>query len=353
MPRLVGIHRDPDHEFNGELHRYERILDHNKIEHVKLSVDDLDFWEQVSKLCLFIYCWRHDDRSRHAAQAILPVVEHEIGIPTYPNTKTSWHYDDKIRQWYLLKSHGFPMIRSWVFWGRDQALAWAKDAPLPVVFKLKRGAGSTNVLKLDTRKAVVRMINLMFGPGVAAEGLPKSLNKGAWKMFLRWCAVHKRMWQGKPAPYTMRKPNWEVHRNYILFQEYLPGNNCDMRITVIGNRAFGFRRMNRPGDFRASGSGLIDYDIAGIDPRCVEIAFDISRKMGFQSMAYDFLKAPNGKWQIAEISYLYLDTAIWRCSGYWDDNLKWVQGHYWPQYCQLVDALRMPELKQPGMDPGD
>lgn len=31
----------------------------------------------------------------------------------------------------------------------------------------------------------------------------------------------------------------------------------DTRVTVIGHCAFGYRRYNRPGDFRASGSGRL------------------------------------------------------------------------------------------------
>ena len=37
----------------------------------------------------------------------------------------------------------------------------------------------------------------------------------------------------------------------MYFQEFLPGNAFDTRITAIGNRAFGFLRENRPRDFRA------------------------------------------------------------------------------------------------------
>ena len=44
-------------------------------------------------------------------------------------------------------------------------------------------------------------------------------------------------------------------REYVYFQEFLPGNNFDIRIIVIGDKAFGLKRMVRKGDFRASGSG--------------------------------------------------------------------------------------------------
>ena len=57
---------------------------------------------------------------------------------------------------------------------------------------------------------------------------------------------------------------FELQRDYLLVQEFLPGNGFDTRITVIGNRAFGFRRFNRPDDFRASGSGRIDWNPAAI-----------------------------------------------------------------------------------------
>ena len=64
-------------------------------------------------------------------------------------------------------------------------------------------------------------------------------------------------------------PRPESQRSYILWQEFIPDNQRDFRVTIIGRRyAFVFWRNNRPGDFRASGSGLIDYDVAdGRGPR--------------------------------------------------------------------------------------
>jgi hypothetical protein len=64
-------------------------------------------------------------------------------------------------------------------------------------------------------------------------------------------------------------------------------------------------------------------------------------------MAYDFLKNGNGDVQICEISYTFVDTAVYRCPGYWDEDMNWHAGHYWPQYCQLMDTLQLPDLKQP------
>ena len=44
-------------------------------------------------------------------------------------------------------------------------------------------------------------------------------------------------------------------KDYVYFQKFLPNNKYDIRIVVIGDRAFGFIRYNRENDFRASGSG--------------------------------------------------------------------------------------------------
>ena len=66
-------------------------------------------------------------------------------------------------------------------------------------------------------------------------------------------------------------------------------------------------------------------------------------------MAYDFLFDENNNPQFCEISYTYSDTAIFNCPGYWDSNINWHEGHYWPQYFQLMDALNLHDLRQPEM----
>ena len=37
----------------------------------------------------------------------------------------------------------------------------------------------------------------------------------------------------------------------------------------------------------------------------------------------------------------------------WDDQLKFHNGHYWPQFFILQDLLQNPNLKQPQIDPKD
>jgi hypothetical protein len=128
-------------------------------------------------------------------------------------------------------------------------------------------------------------------------------------------------------------------RGYVYFQDFIADNQFDTRITIIGNRAFAFTRNVRPGDFRASGSGDIIYDVRRIHPQCIQIAFEVTRKVGSQSMAFDFVLAANQQPMIVEVSYCYDPEAVYQCLGHWDDQFKWHEMHMWPQDAILVDLL--------------
>jgi hypothetical protein len=141
------------------------------------------------------------------------------------------------------------------------------------------------------------------------------------------------------AEYPRLHPQlWKPEHGYAYFQEFLPGNDFDTRISVIGNRAFGFRRMNRPDDFRASGSGDILVDPGSIDPRCIEMAFRTSQQGRFQCMAYDFL-FKEGDPVITEVSYTFTDWMVYSCPGHWDSALNWLDGQMWPEEAQVDDFL--------------
>lgn len=337
---LGGLHR-------AYLKRYEQILNFNGIDCVWLDINRHDFWKTVSSLNLFIFQWEHYDTSKQLAQIIIPIIEPEMKIPCFPDWKTSWHFDDKIKQYYLLKQCGFPVVESYIFWEKGEASRWLESAKMPVVFKLKAGAGSSNVILVRNKSGARRLIFAMFGSGLKSGRIIDKDNLQVkcfprHKRLRRFAGNILRRLRGEYEP-----PFWQIEKNYVLFQKFLPNNLFDTRVSIIGERAFAFRRFNRKSDYRASGSGIIDYDTDNIDLRAIEIAFNISNTLGFQSMAYDFLVNDSKELEICEISYTYVDTAVFDCPGYWDRNLNWHRGHFWPQYCQLVDALGLPDLKQP------
>lgn len=343
----VGLYISKFPEFQTKVNEsYKQVLDYNNIDYIELHIDDHDFWEKVKSIDVFVFRWAHVDDHHQLTETILPVIENSLKIKCFPNLNTCWHYDDKIKQFYLFKSFGYPMIESYIFWERENALKWANQASYPVVFKLKGGAGSSNVILIDNITEAEKIIKRMFGKGFSSSfGIPYR-GKVGYKNLENFLRV-------KIDQYFLNKFRnisstvWQLSKNYVLFQKFLPNNTFDTRVTTIGNRAFAYRRFVRDNDFRASGSGKIDYDNFAIDTRLIQIALKISIELKFQSMAYDFLINENNEPEICEISYTFVDEFIYNCPGFWDMNLKWHEGHFWPPFLHMKDVLSLENLKQP------
>lgn len=325
---------------------YRDILKANNIDFVDLDCSDINFWSDLSSIDAFIFRWANSDYHNQLALTILPIIEKEYKIPCFPNMATCWHYDDKIRQSLLLKANNFPICDFTVFWERQNALRWIKKAELPLVFKLKAGSGSMQIKLIKTRSEAEKYINKMFLSGISADyyGLFNSLKTFNYNFLktARYWAVRFRNRYMSPN-YT---PYWFKQRNYVYFQKFMPDNPYDTRVQITGNRAYAFIRYNRPNDFRASGSNNWSIDHEKIDMDFVKIAFEISKKFGFQSMAYDFIYDKDRKPVIGEISYCFGDYPEFS-TGYWNEDLKWHEGHFLPQYFELVDLLNKPDLILP------
>jgi hypothetical protein len=142
-----------------------------------------------------------------------------------------------------------------------------------------------------------------------------------------------------------RRRLWPREKGYLYFQDFLPNNTKDTRVTVIGDRAFAYTRGVRPHDFRASGSGRLNYDLGQIDIRCVELAHRYARRIGGQSMAFDFIHDRDGQPAIVEVCFGYVAKLVHDCPGHWDRHLNWHDGPMWPQDAIFSDFLHALEKR--------
>src|SRR5690606_34895602 len=106
---------------------------------------------------------------------------------------------------------------------------------------------------------------------------------------------------GRMVISTEYSKNAGKEKGYVYLQDFLPNNEFDLRIIIIGNKAFALKRMVRKGDFRASGSGSIIYNTHEIDIQCVQTAFKVSKKLKAECLAYDFIYNQNKNPLIVEI----------------------------------------------------
>jgi hypothetical protein len=299
-----------------------------------VDVHHADVLKQLEGCQAFMWRFAHAPEMRAIARRLLPVIEGYLHLVVYPDQRTAWHYDDKIAQAYLLHAVGLPTPETWVWHDMNGATAWLADAPLPLVLKLWSGAGSSNVRLLRTREDARRAIRHLFRCPVATM---RDLDRGR-ALSILWAAGRQLLRPG-------RQP-WELHKSYALLQEFLPGNGFDTRVTVIGPRAFAFRRFNRHNDFRASGSGLIDHNPDKIDLEFVRLGFRAARVLQTQSCAIDGLYK-DGRPVIGEMSYTYASWAVHECPGHWVESgvkaapdLNWVAGRMRPEEAQIEGMLR-------------
>ena len=243
---------------------------------------------------------------------------------------------------YLLEAVGAPLVPASLFYDQGEAMRWIDTATFPKVFKLRTGAGSANVRLVRTKTEARNMVKQAFAKGFRpAAGYANDARKrlvSARRRRNLLAAVTR-------LPKTLaniRRLNLELghERGYIYFQDFVPNNQFDTRVTIIGRRAFAYTRNVRPGDFRASGSGDIVYDTSRIQRKCLVIAFEVARRLGSQSMAFDFVLTAEGQPMLVEVSYCFVPEFVERCAGHWDDQLEWHQGHMWPQDAILIDLLK-------------
>lgn len=325
---MLAIHARED----GFSDRWIIFCKQNGLNYKIVNAFDSDIIQQM-KGCDALMWHHHHGQFKDviAAKKILYALEHS-GIKVFPDFKTGWHFDDKVAQKYLLEAIDAPLVPSYVFYDKKDATAWAKQVSYPKVFKLKGGAGATNVKLVKNQKEALRLINKAFGKGFAQfdriNNLKERFNKfkngqdtliGVLKGIARLFVTTEFV--------RMQCPE----KGYAYFQDFMPNNSFDIRVIVIGEKAFAIKRLVRVNDFRASGSGNISYDYKDIDKKFLKIAFDVNKKLASQCTAFDFISDDSHQPLIVEISYGFAVEAYDSCLGYWDNHLNWHDGQFNPQ----------------------
>lgn len=311
----------------------------NKIEHKQVDCYANDIIDQLKDCSALMWHFSQGNpKDIIVARQILFALEHS-GFTVFPDFHTAWHFDDKVGQKYLLEAIGAPMVPSYTFFSRETALSWAERTSFPKVFKLRGGAGSSNVKLVKNSREAVHLINKAFNRGFKTYDARTSI-KERWRKFREgqtnaWDVLKGIIRLGYEPEFS--KVNGR-ERGYVYFQDFIPNNSSDTRIIVIGNKAFALKRMVRKNDFRASGSGSFRHAREEFDERCVQIAFELTNKLKAQCVAFDFVFDIENNPLVVEISYGFTPSGYDDCPGYWDDRLQWHEGKFDP-YGWMVENL--------------
>ncbi|MEE0882296.1 MAG: hypothetical protein U0L65_02610 [Bacteroidales bacterium] len=331
----IGIHKT-----DGFSTRWVEYCERNNIPYKLVNPYENDIIEQLKDCDVFMWHHYHADyRDVQFAKSLLFSLQQK-GLKVFPDFNTTWHFDDKVAQKYLLEAIDAPFVPSYVFYTKKDALKWIANVSFPKVFKLKGGAGSSNVKLAKTRKQAKHLIKQAFGKGFSQYDRFAHLKdrytayKNGRDSFLGVCKSFARLFI--PTEYSKMHSK---EKGYVYFQDFIPNNTFDIRICVVDDKAFALKRMCRENDFRASGGGRIIYDKNQIDERCVKIAFDVNDKLKTQSIAFDFVFDENNNPLIVEISYGYSANAYDTCEGYWTKDMQWHAGSNFDFCGWMIEGL--------------
>jgi len=331
----IAIYHKP-HSFS------ERWIEYCKekgIPYKIVNAYDSDIVKQVEDCDAFMWHHHHADyRDALFAKQLLYSLE-TGGKKVFPDFHTGWHFDDKVGQKYLLEAIGAPLVPSYVFYTKQEALEWVDKTSFPKVFKLRGGAGAANVRLVHSKSEAKRLVRKAFGRGFTQFDrwgyFKESLSK--WRRgkapFIEVCKGVARLFTStKFARFHARE------KGYAYFQDFVPGNKSDIRVIVISNKAFAIKRLCRPHDFRASGSGSLVYDKSEIDERCVKMSFELAAKLFDSCVALDWIFGEGNEPMIVEMSYGFAMHGYDPCPGYWTSDMQWHEGKFVPQNW-MVDGI--------------
>jgi len=330
----IAIH----HKKGSFSDRWIEYCDASKIEYKLIDCTKNDIICQLSDCNALMWHFSHkDSKDSKFAKQLLYSVQAE-GKKVFPDFNSVWHFDDKVGQKYLLEAIGAPLAPAYVFYSKKEALEWAAHTGYPKVFKLRTGAGSDNVRKVCSKKEAYRLIKRAFSKGFkqyeAWGNLKERYRKYRLGKTTFWNVIKGIIRLVHTTEYS-RVTGRE--KGYVYFQNYLAGNNHDIRIVIIGCKAFAIKRMVRENDFRASGSGTILYDRNLFDENTIRLSFEITEKLHAQCLAFDYVHDQGKPW-LVEISYGFSPAGYDPCPGYWDRNLTWHDGKFNP-YGWMVENL--------------
>jgi len=307
--------------------RWIEYCDRKGIDYKLVNPYDSDIVRLVDDCDAFM--WHHSQnnyKDKLFAKELIFSLE-AAGKKCFPNYNTTWHFDDKVGQKYLLESVGAPLVPSYVFYTKKESMIWVNQTNFPKVFKLRGGAGAANVVLVKNRRHAKQLVRRAFGNGFSSVSVFGDVKE----RYRKWKLGKTSIVQVLMGVIRLFVKNdfrrlYHKEKGYVYFQDFIPNNTFDIRVCVVGEKAFAIRRDVRKNDFRASGSGMILYEKEEFDERCVGIAFDLAKKLNLQSVGFDFVFDENKNPLVIEMSFGFIAKVYDPCTGYWTSDIQWHKG---------------------------
>jgi hypothetical protein len=192
----------------------------------------------------------------------LRIVSNELGKTIFPSYDEMWFCENKRRMHYWLGANDIPHPRTWVYYDRHEAMAFADATPLPIVLKADLGSGVQGIQMFQERGKLIRWVNRFFRKRLA--------NRGG--------DVRDRQWGS------------------VMFQAYLP-SLTEWRMIRIGKSYMGYQKVKRAD----SANRTKQFNAVCPPEALLEFVRDVTGRGGFKSMTVDVFETAEGRYLVNEL----------------------------------------------------
>ena len=254
----------------------------------------------------------------------------KMGLKVFPDFNDVWHKDDKVAETYLLEAVGAPIPRSWVFYNMETLndVLTTGEISFPIVAKLRCGSGSNNVKLLKSDSQLRKYARTMFSSGINAAPSLMYKTTSHIKSSHSWESVKKKIKRIPEFLHTRtERKKFPKEKGYVYLQSFIPNDNFDLKVVVVGDKLTAIYRPTRSHDFRASGGGEVFFNKEKITKNIIESAFATADALGSQCMGFDYVvDKSNGMGYIVEMCCGFSHTALMLPNGWWDRKGEWHDG---------------------------
>lgn len=322
------------HSENSFCKEWITYLNSHGINYFEVEPYANDVIQKILKADYFFWHFDHlDYKDALCARQIIFSVQNKVKC--FPNLNECFYFDDKIGQKHILESLKVPVPQTRIFYDKKSAECFINKAVFPLVAKLRKGAGSSNVWLLKNKADAKNYIKRAFDKGFTVFNKKDYLNARYKRQGISGNIKGRvKILHNKKTSYFPRE------MGYTLFQQYIKNEGFDIRIVVINNeKAFSAKRYAQEDGWTASGSGIATYPNESLDTAYVKQAFFIAEQLNTRCVAIDFIKQrETAKIFTVEISPLYASYSMKPCTGYWDHHLNWHNDNRDPQWF-LIDKM--------------
>lgn len=296
---------------NASWPKYERFLKTNNIPYKEYDISRSDFIEKSKQFDLI--AWRVETSYSKQWEAIdkTDLLEKYLGKTLLQSSESLWLDEDKVRLDYFYKIHDLPHIKTFISQSRDEVMDFIETCDYPIISKDKVCSCGKGVYMIKNKLQAYDFCEEVFTTGLETN------------------------------------ESYVKQKDYVYFQEFVPNHGFDLRIIMVGEYFFGYFRYPKVGDYKASGSGIVDKKALPID--AMLLAKQVRGVLpASNALAVDFIKdSRDDKYYIVETTVfvgvetteqLMVDGVAGR---YREENGEFTfePGRFWIQELMLEDMM--------------